>query len=144
VGSWQATTPNGCSIEFFKDGTVNVSRTMFGVPISQLGKYKVLVMTACRLSSVVWHCRPLNLSNAAHTLYAQQNAINALHAGFKAGVEDNNMPPLAAEPPQVPGAHQMPPHLLLGPVFHAAEAASSVPDPEVVHNGKSTATADPS
>jgi hypothetical protein len=42
VGKWQATPPSGGSIEFFKDGTVNVVGAMFGVPISQVGKYKLL------------------------------------------------------------------------------------------------------
>jgi hypothetical protein len=42
VGNWKATTATAGSIEFFKDGTVNVSGSMFGLPMSQVGKYKLL------------------------------------------------------------------------------------------------------
>jgi hypothetical protein len=42
IGNWQATAAGAGSIEFFKDGTVSVSGAVFGVPMSQVGKYKVL------------------------------------------------------------------------------------------------------
>src|SRR5262249_59281237 len=42
-------------------------------------------------------------------------------------------PPPPTEAPALPGAHQMPPHLLLHPVADEREAAARVADREVVH-----------
>lgn len=42
VGTWQGASGGGGTIEFFRDGTVNVAGSMFGVPVSTAGKYKLL------------------------------------------------------------------------------------------------------
>src|SRR3954451_25350458 len=42
-------------------------------------------------------------------------------------------PPPPAEAPALPGAHQVPPHLLLHPVADEREAAARMADREVVH-----------
>src|SRR5215471_8200388 len=41
-------------------------------------------------------------------------------------------PPVPTEAPELPGAHQVPPHLLLHPVLDEAEAPARVPDRKVV------------
>lgn len=42
LGTWQSTTAGGGTIEFFKDGTVNVTGSTLGLLIATAGKYKVL------------------------------------------------------------------------------------------------------
>src|SRR6516225_8850914 len=41
-------------------------------------------------------------------------------------------PPVPTEAPKPPGAHQVPPHLLLHPVLDVAEAPARIPDGKVL------------
>jgi hypothetical protein len=48
-------------------------------------------------------------------------------------VEPTPTPPLPAETLPVSGPHEMPPHLLLHPVFDKAKASTGVADGKIVH-----------